>query len=626
MAKKNNIRGITIEINGDVTKLDKALSQVDKNLAATQKSLKEVDRLLKFDPRNTELLTQKQQLLNRSTEELRKGLDAVNKALDGATTDPEALRAWESAEKSLNDEIVKTQNEITELTRRQKEFESLGFKRGDNSVAASIDELSRAIEKAREKEKGLNDELAITYERLGKPMTQEGFDELIRKQSQYTEQLKNAERAAAQFNPTLAALSGTMDQVSQSADSFAKKTAGISAAAGVAAAGLLGLAANAAKTADDLNTLSQQSGFSTAFLQAVEYAADRVDVSSEAIISSMRKLKKNIFSDSKDVQAAFAQLNIIPEQLVQSGASVDAIFRLVTEALSHVGNELERDNIAMALFGRSADELAGIIDDGGASFRAFQQEAQDLGLILSQESLDAANALGDVADGAKARLKASLLEAGAALAESLIPTLESFVAIAEKVLNWISNLDAGTLKIMLTITALIAIISPVAKLISNVTGAISGVSSVASLFSATAGNSIFLTFAKWALVITAVVAAITLLIAAIAELTGKGEGLRKTFQSYGSAGGGGIPGLAGGAVVEPNNPMLAWVGDNPREREIIAPYSTIVEGVRDGIRQSGSTNTQVPVNVVKFTGTDQEIVRALGPKLETYWSDRGAVI
>lgn len=60
------IKGITIEIGGDTTKLDKALGGVDRNLFTIQKDLKAVETALKLDPGNTELLAQKQRLLGEA--------------------------------------------------------------------------------------------------------------------------------------------------------------------------------------------------------------------------------------------------------------------------------------------------------------------------------------------------------------------------------------------------------------------------------------------------------------------------------------------------------------------------------------------------------------------------------
>lgn len=61
-----NIKGITIEINGDTTGLDKALSSVNNNANKTQSELRDVNKLLKLDPGNTELVAQKQKLLAQS--------------------------------------------------------------------------------------------------------------------------------------------------------------------------------------------------------------------------------------------------------------------------------------------------------------------------------------------------------------------------------------------------------------------------------------------------------------------------------------------------------------------------------------------------------------------------------
>lgn len=58
-----NIKGITIEINGDTKGLDKALSSVNSNANKTQSELRDVNKLLKLDPGNTELIAQKQKLL-----------------------------------------------------------------------------------------------------------------------------------------------------------------------------------------------------------------------------------------------------------------------------------------------------------------------------------------------------------------------------------------------------------------------------------------------------------------------------------------------------------------------------------------------------------------------------------
>jgi len=75
---RNRIRGITVEIGGDTTKLDKALAGTNKQLSTTKQSLKDVERLLKLDPRNAELLAQKQRLLAQAADNTAKKLDRAD--------------------------------------------------------------------------------------------------------------------------------------------------------------------------------------------------------------------------------------------------------------------------------------------------------------------------------------------------------------------------------------------------------------------------------------------------------------------------------------------------------------------------------------------------------------------
>ena len=64
MASK--IKGITIEIGGNTTKLESSLKDVNKAVYSANNELKELNKALKLDPKNTELLAQKQDILKKS--------------------------------------------------------------------------------------------------------------------------------------------------------------------------------------------------------------------------------------------------------------------------------------------------------------------------------------------------------------------------------------------------------------------------------------------------------------------------------------------------------------------------------------------------------------------------------
>ena len=73
----NRIKGITVEIGGDTTGLDKALKSVNSSITKTQSALNDVNRLLKLDPSNTVLVAQKQELLAQAVSQTEEKLFAA---------------------------------------------------------------------------------------------------------------------------------------------------------------------------------------------------------------------------------------------------------------------------------------------------------------------------------------------------------------------------------------------------------------------------------------------------------------------------------------------------------------------------------------------------------------------
>lgn len=105
------IAGLTIEIDGNTTKLNDALKSVDKQLSATQSQLKDVERLLKLDPKNTELLAQKQKLLTDAISGTKDRLAELEKAqeqLNKKGSSPEL----EKQQQALQREIIATKKQL----------------------------------------------------------------------------------------------------------------------------------------------------------------------------------------------------------------------------------------------------------------------------------------------------------------------------------------------------------------------------------------------------------------------------------------------------------------------------------------------------------------------------------
>ena len=198
---------------------------------------------------------------------------------------------------------------------------------------------------------------------------------------------------------------------------YAKKAgAAIVAGTTAVATGLSALTLKSALAADDLNTLAKQSGFSTADIQKWQYASDLIDVSIDDIVKSAAKMKKNMISTSKTTIAAWNQLGIKVKDSNGHLRNSTTVFYETLTALSKVQNETERDTLAMTLFGKSADSLAGIVDDGGAALQELAGKAEKAGVILSQDTLDSANALNDKVDTLKATVKGFAGKVGSELA------------------------------------------------------------------------------------------------------------------------------------------------------------------------------------------------------------------
>ena len=133
------IKGITVEIGGDTTGLDKALKGVNSTIKTTQSSLKDVNKLLKLDPANTNLITQKQKLLKDAVNATKEKLEALKIAQEQARQQLENGTLGQDKYDALQREIIETEEELRRL---QQEAETT------SSVLSKIDEAGKKFEKA----------------------------------------------------------------------------------------------------------------------------------------------------------------------------------------------------------------------------------------------------------------------------------------------------------------------------------------------------------------------------------------------------------------------------------------------------------------------------------------------
>ena len=120
------IKGITIEFDGNTTKLGKALKDVDKKTRDLDKELKQVNNALKFNPTNVELWRQKQQLLSEKVGETKKRLDALKlaqKEMDASGVDKSSAEYRE-----LQREIITTESKLKTFESQLKQVGNANLK------------------------------------------------------------------------------------------------------------------------------------------------------------------------------------------------------------------------------------------------------------------------------------------------------------------------------------------------------------------------------------------------------------------------------------------------------------------------------------------------------------------
>lgn len=395
------IKGITIEIGGDTTKLQDSLKKVDRSLQTTQSSLKDVNKLLKLDPKNTELLTQKQKLLkdavNQTKERLEKLKDAQSQFQKGTAE-------WDA----LQREIIDTEQKLESLEKEYKDF---------GSVAA--------------------------------------------------QQIQAAGRQ--------------MQEAGQKVTEFGQSLAPVSAAAAAVGGGLLKMGYDAVTGADDLNTLAKQTGLTTDEIQKMKYASDLIDVSFEDIAGALRKMKGNMDSHAD----TWKKLGVSVTDAEGNMRDVNDVFKDVVKALSEVENGTERDQLAMDIFGKSADSLSGIIDDGGAALEDFGNKAEEAGLILSQDTLDALNKTNDTIDELKANFAATAGAIGADVATTLAPALEVIAEHVQTITAGLREMSPEQTAVLLGVTGVLAVLAPVIIIIGQLITAIGTIATTIGAATAT---------------------------------------------------------------------------------------------------------------------------------------------
>ena len=155
-----NLKGLTIELGGDTTKLDKALESVNKRSRDLSSELGQINKLLKMDPGNADLLAQKQSVLAEAVENTSKKLDTLREAERQVQAQFERGEVSADQVRALQREIVETTNKLGQYENAAREtaeaIEQLG-REGDDGIRKTGDAADDAAADLRDLEDAARD-------------------------------------------------------------------------------------------------------------------------------------------------------------------------------------------------------------------------------------------------------------------------------------------------------------------------------------------------------------------------------------------------------------------------------------------------------------------------------------
>lgn len=434
MASKR-IQGITIELEGNTTKLQDALKGVDKQLKTTQDSLRDVNRLLKLDPGNTELLAQKQKLLGEAIEATEERLKTLRLASDQAAAamangDEKAARNYDALQreiieteqnmKSLKDEMTGLNDSLQQETAEtEQEVESLKEEMKDFGKVAE-ETLTAAGKKVKEFGKKVTEVGEFLTKHVTAPIlavgtasvaafndVDEGLDIIVKKTGATGDALEDLEKRAMSLATTiptdfrtageaigevntrfgltgdaLEKLAGQFikfaelndTDVSSSIDLVQAAMAAFGVSGEKAGATLNGLNKAAQDTGVDINKLAADLTSNAAALRSMGFG-----------INSSTGFLANLNKRGLDTSTVLTAMNKALQNSAKNGKSASAAMKDLVGRIKSAKTETQAIRAATELFGsKAAPALAKAIRDESLSFEKLENQIQDYGHSVDQ--------------------------------------------------------------------------------------------------------------------------------------------------------------------------------------------------------------------------------------------------
>ena len=237
-------------------------------------------------------------------------------------------------------------------------------------------------------------------------------------------------------------------------DSVTKGLKGVGSVAGKATMGVakVGLAATATATAlaalvkvnvdfmDKLGKTANKLGIEVEFLQAMRFAAEQTGVKVEALDMGLQRFIRRAAEAAKgtgESKRAFEQLGIQLKDNDGNLRDVRDILFDVADGLENTKDSGERVRLAFKFFDSEGVSLVSTLKEGADGLREFEQQAENLGIIISKQSIAKAEMFADSLNVLKKQIQAITANVSAAF----IPVLEGVATKLETILSEMKGAD-----------------------------------------------------------------------------------------------------------------------------------------------------------------------------------------
>ena len=574
------IKGITVEIGGDTTGLEKALKNVNSTIKNTQSQLKDVNRLLKLDPSNTELLSQKQRALKDAIGATKEKLDSLKTAQEQAKQQLENGDLGQDKYDALQREIIETEQELRRLQEEAaatstalakideagKKMEAFGdsvTSAGQKIMPASMAVAglgAAAVKTAADFDSGMSKVAAISG------ATGDDLDALRDKAREMGAKTKfSASEAASAMEymamtgwktedmlggiegiMSLAAASGedlatTSDIVTDALTAF-----GLSAQDSGHFADILAAASSNANT--NVRMMGETFKYCAPIAGALGFSAEDVaeaiglmanaGIKSTQAGTALRTIMNNLSGEVKITGAALGEVTIATTNADGSMRDLSDILADCRGAFSQL-SESERAQAAEALVGKNA--MSGFL----ALINAAPEDIEKLSTAIDNcdgTAAQMAETMQDNLAGQLTILKSQLEELAISFGEMLMPAIRAIVSKIQAFVDKLNGMSESQRKAILTIGLIVAALGPllviIGTLISKVGVAMQGFVKLATGVkklgvAVKAGTGVFgklgAALGGISAPVLAIVAVVAVLIAAFKHLWDTNEEFRKAI-------------------------------------------------------------------------------------------------